>query len=135
MGNFSYGYKPRLLTLSDQTFKLFVWYKRIFYFLKTPPHSFPAFSQYVNHNLGFHIQYLYGINGNYSLLYHLMNLDDISFLVQLLVFLGVKDCVIIFFIPLVYVVYLSPIYSQTHLQSCKVSLNMIKHIRKPIFFL
>ena len=28
---------------------------------------------------------------------------------------------------------LSPIYSQTHLQSCKVSLNMIKHIRKPIF--
>ena len=91
MGNFSYGYKPRLLTLSDQTFKLFVWYKRIFYFLKTPPHSFPAFSQYVNHNLGFHIQYLYGINGNYSLLYHLMNLDDISFLVQLLVFLGVKN--------------------------------------------
>ena len=38
-----------------------------------------------------------------------------------------------FFIPLVYVVCLSPIYSQTHLQSCKVSLNMIKHIRKPIF--
>ena len=38
------------------------------------------------------------------------------------------------FIPLVYVVYLSPICSQTHLQSCEVSLNMIKHIRPPIFF-
>ena len=50
MGNFSYGYKPRLLTVSDQTFKLFVWHKRIFYFLKTPPHSSPAFSQYVNQN-------------------------------------------------------------------------------------
>ena len=54
------------------------------------------------------------------------------FPVEGLVFLGIKDH--FFFIPLVYVVYLSPIYSQPHLQSCKLSLNVIKHIRRPFLF-
>lgn len=55
------------------------------------------------------------------------------FPVEGLVFLGLRVALLFLFIPVVYVVYLSPICSQTHLQSCEVSLNMIKHIRPPIF--